>query len=246
MMTDEKMSELFARYKETGDVAIRNQIAEKYLYIADILAKKFTGRGVEYDDLRQVAALALIRGIDRFDSDMGMQFSTFITPTITGEIKNYFRDKSRMVRLPRRLGEISSTIKKFAEEYEAKEGAKPSVRRIASALSLSEEEVVQALEIGGTFSLDSMAAEGDGENDRSLYALLASDEEAYDKFETKETLRAAMRDFSDTEKALVKFRYVEELSQSETAKRLGVSQMFVSRMERKLLEKLRDKLKGAF
>ena len=116
MMTDEKVSELFARYKETGDIALRNQIAEKYLYIAEILAKKFTGRGVEYDDLKQVAALALIRGIDRFDPDMGMQFSTFITPTVTGEIKNYFRDKSRMVKLPRRLSEIHAAAKKFSAE----------------------------------------------------------------------------------------------------------------------------------
>ena len=245
-MVDGKTNELFKRYKETGDITVRNQIAEKYLYIADILAKKFAGRGVEYDDLKQVAALALVRGIDRFDPAMGMQFSTFITPTIAGEIKNYFRDKSRMVKLPRRLGEISLTIKKFAADYAAKEGVKPSVRKIAEALSLSEEEVVQALEIGGTVSLDGMAADSDGENDRSLYALLASDEDKYESFETKETLKAALRDFSDTEKALVKFRYMDELSQSETAKRLGVSQMFVSRMERKVLEKLREKLKDAF
>ena len=245
-MTDEKMSELFARYKETGDIAIRNQIAEKYLYIADILAKKFIGRGVDYDDLRQVAALALVRGIDRFEPEKGMQFSTFITPTITGEIKNYFRDKSRMVKLPRRLGEISLAVKKFADDYTSKEGVKPSVRKIAEALSLSEEDVVQALEIAGTLSLDSMAAEGDSENERSLYTLLAGDEAAYEQFETKETLRAALQDFSDTEKAVIKFRYVDELSQSETANRLGVSQMFVSRMERKLLEKLREKLKDAF
>ena len=245
-MVDGKTNELFKRYKETGDIAVRNQIAEKYLYIADILAKKFAGRGVEYDDLRQVAALALVRGIDRFDPAMGMQFSTFITPTIAGEIKNYFRDKSRMVKLPRRLGEISLTIKKFAADYAAKEGVKPSVRKIAEALSLSEEEVVQALEIGGTVSLDSMAADSEGESDRSLYALLANDEDKYENFETKETLKAALRDFSDTEKALVKFRYMDELSQSETAKRLGVSQMFVSRMERKVLEKLREKLKDAF
>ena len=246
MMTDEKTSELFTRYKQTGDIALRNQIAEKYLYIADILAKKFTGRGVEYDDLKQVAALALIRGIDRFDPAMGMQFSTFITPTVTGEIKNYFRDKSRMVKLPRRLGEISLAIKKFTEEYASKEGVKPSVRKIAESLGLSQEDVVQALEIGGTFSLDGMAADSDGENDRSLYALLASGEDVYEDFETKETLKAAVKDFSVTEKALVKYRYVDELSQSETAKRLGVSQMFVSRMERKVLEKLREKLKDAF
>lgn len=245
-MVDEKTNELFKRYKETGDISVRNQIAEKYLYIADILAKKFAGRGVEYDDLKQVAALALVRGIDRFDADMGMQFSTFITPTITGEIKNYFRDKSRMVKLPRRLGEISLAVKKFAAEYAAKEGVKPSVRKIAETLALSEEEVVQALEIGGTVSLDGMAAENEEDNDRSLYALLATDEDKYENFETKETLKAALRDFSGTEKALVKFRYVDELSQSETAKRLGVSQMFVSRMERKVLEKLREKLKDAF
>ena len=116
-MTEEVVNELFKRYKESGDVAIRNQIAEKYLYIADILAKKFVGRGVEYDDLKQVASYALLRGIDRFNPDLGMQFTTFITPTITGEIKNYFRDKSRMVKLPRRLGEISGLVKKYSAEY---------------------------------------------------------------------------------------------------------------------------------
>ena len=89
---EKKEDELFRRYRETGDVKLRNEIAEKYLYIADILAKKFTGRGVDYDDLKQVASLALLRGIDPFNADLNMQFTTFITPTITGEIKNYFRD----------------------------------------------------------------------------------------------------------------------------------------------------------
>ena len=242
---DERVNELFKRYKETGDIAIRNQIAEKYLYIADILAKKFVGRGVEYDDLKQVAAFALVRGIDRFEPDMGMQFTTFITPTITGEIKNYFRDKSRMVKLPRKLGEISASVRKFSAEYEAKQGAKPSVKVIAQTLALSEEEVVKALEIGGTVSLDGMSGAGEDGEERSLYGLLADDEDKYEKFEMQETLRAAMKDFSDTEKALIKMRYVDELSQSDTAKRLGVSQMFVSRMERKLLGKLKETLKDS-
>lgn len=245
-MTDEKMTELFKRYKETGDVAIRNQIAEKYLYIADILAKKFVGRGVEYDDLKQVASYALLRGIDRFDPDLGMQFTTFITPTITGEIKNYFRDKSRMVKLPRRLSEINGAVKKFSVEYDAKYGVKPSVREIASALSLGEEEVVRALEVGGTVSLDGMAGNAEDENDKSLYSLLADGEDKYEEFETKEALYSAMRDFSDTEKALIKYRYVDQLSQSDTAVRLGVSQMFVSRMERKLLGRLKESLKDSF
>ncbi|MBR4943193.1 MAG: sigma-70 family RNA polymerase sigma factor, partial [Clostridia bacterium] len=199
--------------------------------------------GVEYDDLKQVAAFALLRGIDRFDPDMGMQFTTFITPTITGEIKNYFRDKSRMVKVPRRLSELSAAIKSFSAKYEAENGVKPSVKTIAGALKLSEEDVVHALEIGGTLSLD--GAPNDEENGKSLYGMLASEDDRYENFETKEALRAAMQDFSDTEKALIKYRYVDELSQSETSKRLGVSQMFVSRMERKLLLKLKEKLQDS-
>lgn len=239
-----EVNELFRHYKESGDITIRNEIAEKYLYIADILAKKFVGRGVEYDDLKQVAALALLRGIDRYDPDLGMQFSTFITPTITGEIKNYFRDKSRMIKLPRRLGEISALVKNYSAEYESKNGVKPSVRKIAEGLTLSEEEVVEALEVGGTLSLDSAGNE-DGEEDKSLYSVVSDGEDKYEAFETKETLRAAMKDFSDMERALIKYRYVDELSQSETAKRLGVSQMFVSRMERKLLVRLKENLKDS-
>ena len=238
----ENVNELFQRYKESGDIAIRNQIAEKYLYIAEILAKKFVGRGVEYDDLYQVAAFALLRGIDRFDPALGMQFTTFITPTITGEIKNYFRDKSRIVKLPRRLGEISSAVKKYSSDYEAEHGKKPSVKHIAETLGIEEEYVVKALEVGGTVSLDSMATGAEGETDKSLYSLLSDGEDKYEAFETREALLSAMRNFTDTEKALIKYRYVDELSQSETARRLGVSQMFVSRMERKLLLKLKERL----
>lgn len=244
-MAEENVNELFRRYRETGDKAIRNKIAEKYLYIADILAKKFVGRGVEYDDLKQVASLALLKGIDRFDPDLGMQFTTFITPTITGEIKNYFRDKSRLVKLPRKLGEISAAVRTFSAEYESKNGVKPSIREIAESLKLSDEEVVRALEVGGTISLDGAAGTADDESERSLYAVLPDNDDRYERFETKDAIRSAMKDLSDTEKALVKYRYVDELSQSETAKRLGVSQMFVSRMERKLLAKLRENLKDS-
>ena len=199
---------------------------------------------MEFDDLKQVAALALIRGIDRFDPELGMQFSTFITPTIAGEIKNYFRDKSRMVKLPRRLSEITVAVKNFTVEYESKHGVKPSVKTIAEALSFSEEDVVRALEVGNPLSLDT-AMTGDGDEVESLYEVVPSGNDEYESVETKETLRVAMKDFSDTERALLKYRYEDELSQSETAKRLGVSQMFVSRMERKLLAKLKESLKDS-
>ena len=244
-MSEESVNELFVEYKKTGDLAIRNCIAEKYLYIADILAKKFAGRGVEYDDLKQVAAFALLRGIDRFDPDLGMQFTTFITPTITGEIKNYFRDKSRIVKLPRRLGELNAAVREYANRYEAEHGVKPKTRMIAEHLGVTEEEVVKAMEVGGTISLDSASQSMEEDNDKSLYGLIADDEEAYEKFETQETIRAAMRDFTDTERRVISLRFVNGLSQSEAARRLGVSQMFVSRMERKLLARLKDRLKNS-
>ncbi|MBQ5927505.1 MAG: sigma-70 family RNA polymerase sigma factor [Clostridia bacterium] len=197
-MAQEQVNELFRRYKETGDIRIRNALAEKYLYIADILAKKFVGRGVDYDDLKQVASLALLKGIERFDPDLGMQFSTFITPTITGEIKNYFRDKSRMVKLPRRLSEICASVKRFAADYQAKHGEKASVKDIAFALSLSEEEVVQALEVGGTISLDTV---GTTEDDTSLYALLPDNDDRYEKLEEREALLEAAKELTETGKA---------------------------------------------
>ena len=244
-MAEKELMELFKRYKETGDVALRNQIVEQNLYIADIIAKKFVRRGVEYDDLVQVARLALIRGVDRFDPDMGMQFTTFITPTIMGEIKNYFRDKSRLVKIPRRLGELAMTVKKFSAEYESKNGEKPSVRMIAQTLEISEEEVVKALEVGGTVSLDASVHGEDGEGEMSLHATLADSEDAYETFETKEAILSALKDCTEQERLIIKYRYTDGLSQSETAKRLGVSQMFVSRLERKVLAKLKGLLKDS-
>ncbi len=242
-MTDEKVNELFIQYKRTGDVQIRNQIAEKYLYIADILAKKFVGRGVEYDDLKQVASLALLKGIDRFSPELGLQFSTFITPTIAGEIKNYFRDKARTIKLPRQLSELNVKVRKFVTEYESKNRVKPSVKMIAEALSCKEEEVVEALEISTTLSLDGMVGNSE-DADGELYALVADTEDKYDAFERKETLRAEMQDFSNMEKTLIKYRYYDKLSQSATAEKLGVSQMYVSRLERKLLARLKERLQG--
>ena len=241
VMTEEKTNELFIRYKQTGDVAIRNQIAEKYLYIAEILAKKFVGRGVEYDDLKQVASLALLRGIDRFDPSLGMQFSTFITPTIAGEIKNYFRDKSRIVKVPRRLSEIGAKVRAFCNEYQAKNGEQPKIKDISEGIGVTEELVVRALEVSGTVSLDGINA-SDEDGKQSLYGLIADPEDKYEEFETKETLRMAMQHLTETERKVVKYRFVDELSQSETAKRLGVSQMFVSRLERKVLAKLKENL----
>ncbi len=236
---DEK--ELFSRYHSTGDIALRNQIVEKYLYIASVLAKKFVGRGVEYDDLFQVASLALIKGVDRFDEQKGLQFSTFITPTITGEIKNYFRDRSRLVHLPRKVAELRTNIKRAQEELLSKTGKKPTARDLAEVLGVREEEVVEALEAGGVVSLDK-PAQGD-EDGMSYYDVIPAEDNVFERIENHDAVQSALKLLDETERALVGYRFQKELSQAETAKRMGVSQMYVSRMERKILEKLRVTLK---
>ena len=237
-MNDE---ELFQKYRETGDIAIRNQIVEKYLYIASVLAKKFVGRGVEYDDLYQVASLALIKGVERFDERKGLKFSTFITPTITGEIKNYFRDRSRLVHLPRKVSELRVSIKREAEKYLAETGKNATAKELAARLGVSEEEVLRCSEAGGVVSLDiTVDHEGDS---MSLHDVLPAEENIFEDVENRDAVRAALSTLSDQERALVKYRFGHELSQMETAKRMGVSQMNVSRMERKILQKLRENLK---
>lgn len=238
----ESVNELLKKYRETGNERYRNEFAEKHLYIAEILAKKFVGRGVPYDDLYQEAALSLLRGIERFDPDKGLQFSTFITPTITGELKNYFRDKLRLIKPPRRLSEIGLAAKRYSEKRFSETGEKPSLAEIAKAIKADEEELVRALEIGNPLSIDS--ERGGDEDGWAMKEWLPAENDGFGEFETKETLAQAMRDFSEMEQAIVKYRFGEELSQAETAKKLGVSQMFISRTERKLLAKLKEKLLG--
>ena len=236
----ETIQELFKKYRETGDVAIRNQIAEKYLYIAEILAKKFSHRGVPYEDLVQEASMYLLEAIDTFEEDRGLQFSTYVTPTITGKLKNYFRDKARMLKVPRKLSEMNLEIRRYSEAYLSEHGVAPSVRELAVALGYEEELVVKALEIGGTVSIDAQV--GGDEDSRTLGEILPTEENAFESFELKQTLASAMADFTELEQNVVRYRFVEAMSQTETAERLGISQMTVSRTERRLLGKLKERL----
>lgn len=232
-MNDE---ELFEQYRATHDVALRNAIVEKYLYIAEVIAKKFSGRGVEYDDLFQAASLALMRGVDRFDPSRGVRFSTFITPTIAGEIKNYFRDHARSVHLPRAVSELRANIRETNDRLTVELGRTPTTREIATALGVSEEEVVSGAEAGTVVSLDRPAAEGE----TTFHELIASaDDGGIEQLENRDLLLSVLEKLGEAERILVKYRFVECLSQAETAKRMNVSQMRVSRLERKTLEKLR-------
>lgn len=237
---EQEVKALFEAYRDKKDIAARDKLVEKYLYIAEILAKKFVGRGIEYDDLFQVASLALLKGIERFDLSLGLEFTTFITPTITGEIKNYFRDKSRMIKLPRKLAALTVEINRAKNEIFSETGKKPTAKELAARLGVSEEEILRAQESKATLSLD--AADASDEEGGSRYDYIPDKRDFFDDFENRESLLSALKTLPETERKLISLRFGEELSQAETAKRLGVSQMFVSRLERKVLAKLKELL----
>ena len=240
-MIDAKEADaLFREYRKTGDINIRNKLVENYLYVAEILAKKFAGRGVEYDDLLQVASEALISGVEKFDPDMGAQFTTYITPTVTGIIKNYFRDYSRAVRPPRRVYSLAAKIRMESNEYFKVHGVKPTVRQLSEKLNVTEELIMEALEYRAPVSLDKEVSGEDGEG--HLYDVIPDLSDSFESFEDSESLRTEIKKLDPTEQRVVALRFVQGKSQSEVGKILGVSQMFVSRAERKIVEKLRESL----
>lgn len=241
MIEQARADELFRKYRQTGDVNIRNELVENYLYIAEILAKKFSGRGVEYDDLLQIASEGLISGVEKYDPDNGAQFTTYITPTITGNIKNYFRDYSRAVRLPRRVYALSVKVKRATADYFQKYGQKPTVKQLSKELGVPEEDVLEALEYRAPVSLDSPVNTEDGEG-ALLYDVIPDSTDNFEGFEITESLRSEIQKLDPTEREVVTLRFVDGYSQSEVGKMLGVSQMFVSRAERKILKKLRESL----
>lgn len=242
MMDNAEATALFKEYRNTHDIGIRNRLVENYLYIAEILAKKFSGRGVDYDDLYQVASEALISGVEKYDPDLGNAFTTYITPTITGIIKNYFRDYSRSVRLPRRIYSVAVKVREEANEYYKEHGCKPTVKQLAENLGFSEELIMEAMECRAPVSLDARVKGEDGENDAPLYDAVSDDKDKFERFEDSESIKSEISKLDPTEREVINLRYVQGKSQTEVGKILGVSQMFVSRAERKIMEKLREAL----
>lgn len=240
-MTERESDELFLKYRETRDIGVRNKLVENYMFIAEMLAKKFSGRGVDYDDLLQIAYEALIRGVENFDPALGNKFTTYITPTITGIIKNYFRDSSRPVRLPRKIYTVYTQVKEAINSYYTENGTNPTVKQLVALTGYSEETILEALESRQVLSLDARADGDDGESDAPLYATIAAPSD-FEKFEDVESLKAEIAKLNETEQTIVKLRFFQGKSQTEVAEILGSSQMFVSRAERKIVEKLKDAL----
>ena len=238
--TDEKA--LFENYKKTGSVEDRNKIVERYLYIADILVKKYVNKGVDYDDLYQVASVALILAAERYDLDRGISFPAFATPTVLGEIKRYFRDKAWALKVPRRLKDISVKIPSVQLELEAELGRAPKVSEIAKKLDITEELVLEAMESSRSYSPVSLQQSFDEEEDSSfnLEQFTGMEETGFSRIEDSDFLRSMMEKLSKEEQHFFRLRFLEGLKQSEIAAQLGVSQMTVSRIEKKIKTKFKE------
>ena len=238
--------ELFEDYKQNPTIEKRNALVEKNLYMVDILIRKYLSKGVEYDDLYQIGALALVAAVERFDPAKGFEFSSFATPTILGEIKKYFRDKQWSLKVPRRLKEIAAKVQDAKDKLNSELQRTPTVAEIAEFTGYTEEQIIEAIESShayGTYSLDKTFDEAgeDGEN-AFLEKYTGFDEHGYDQIETAEIINKVVNTFNDQYKYIFRERFINNKSQSEIAKRLGISQMTVSRAEKSIVGKFRAEL----
>lgn len=234
---------LIADYACSPTPEIREQLVVAHLYIAEIIARKFSGRGVDYDDLYQVAALALFKAVDRFDPTRGIKFVSFVTPTMVGEVKNYFRDKSRTIRAPRRGTQLLRQIEQAKEELQQKLHRMPRVDELAEMLGVPEDDILEAIETGGALSVVSLDYTPESDEDAApLDNYLGTEDAGFGSFENSDAIMRAMKALDDRQKDIIRMRYFENLSQREVAEALGISQMTVSREERKALEAMRKQI----
>lgn len=245
-MTRPEADELFREYARSRDHAVMARLVEENLTLSQAVARKFQGRGVEKDDLEQVAAMALMQAIERFDPERGLQFSTFALPTIAGSVRNYLRDRGGTIRLTRSLREQLTKLLRVSDELMRKLQREPSMRELAEAMELPPEELLTLLvarHSAQTVSLDAETSD-DAEAPR-LETFLGRLDEGYEQVEQAQWLNWVYEQVTPMEKLLLQKRFEERLGQRETARALGVSQMQVSRMERRLLTRLREKMTPA-
>lgn len=238
-MNDEHLMPLLERYAAGRDPALRDELFERYLPLARAVARKFSGRGVETEDLEQVAGMALLKALERFDPARGFRFVTYAVPTITGDVRNYLRDKSGLMRMPRDMRQRLYQMTQEQERFEREHLRAPTATELAERMGIAPEEFLALLNLraqSDAVSLDMPVGE---EGDTRLSDLLGSADDRFECMERSEWAQWLLSKVGDTERELLTLRYRDGLGQRETAKRLGISQMQVSRLERRALSRLR-------
>jgi RNA polymerase sigma-B factor len=232
--------ELFLRLKRDGDLRARDELVERFMGLARQVATRYRRQSEPFDDVLQVAALGLVKAIDRFDPDRGIAFSSFAVPTMLGEVKRHFRDRSWSVRPPRDLQELTLRVEHVATELSSTLGRAPSVDELSTALGLSDEEVLEALEAARSRSATSLSApRGDEEDGTTLGDLLGDEEDGFARAEARATLDALLSQLSPREREVLRLRFEEDMTQAEIGAVIGVSQMQVSRIIRGSIDRLR-------
>ena len=242
----DRTRELFRRYKEEGDTEAREQLIVSHLNLVRFLASKFKNRGEPLDDLIQVGTIGLIKAIDRFDPDRGLEFTTYATPTIMGEIKRHFRDKGWSVRVPRRLQELSQKAGQATEDLTRELQRSPSVEEIADRIGVSVDELLEAMESSSAYS--AVPLEGGGSDDEEAPAVIdhyASVDRDLEASDDRIVLEEAIAGFAPREKDIIRMRFIDGLTQVEIAERLGISQVQVSRLLRRTLKRIQEKIEPA-
>jgi RNA polymerase sigma-B factor len=210
------------------------------------LARKFANRGEPLEDLIQVGMIGLINAIDRFDPNRGIRFATYATPTIVGEIRRYFRDRGWAVKVPRRLQELSLAASKAADDLAQDLNRAPTVAEIAARLAVSEEEALEAIDLGDLYqlpSLDSALGEDSDDSHAVLADYVGEVDAEMERFERRTRLAQAVNALPPREKQIIQLRFFHNLSQTEVAKRMKISQMHVSRLQHRALERLREMMR---
>lgn len=238
-----EVSELFREYAIHRNPSVRDKLVLTHQSLVHYLAGKFANRGIPLEDLIQVGLIGLIHAVDRFDPDRGLQFSTFATPTIVGEIRRHFRDKGWSMKVPRRLQELNLAAAKASVEMSATLGRPPSIQEIAARIGAGEEETLEAIEMGiayETVSIDSQIPSQGESAPLSIAEFLGQEDAAIQNLENYADLRQAMDSLEPRERAIIYYRYFSDLSQSQVASKLNISQMHVSRLQTRALKKLKE------
>ena len=234
-------NKLFYEYRATGDKRIRDELVNSYIYIAEVLSKKFINRGIEYDDIFQMACMGIMYAVERFDPDRGVCFATYATPTVLGEIRHYFRDRGNFIKVPRKLYEIffrAEQVKRHSKEN-------ISVDELSRILDIPREDIIRAYTIGDAAFIKSLEDEAYADGNLTLSNLLGVDDNNFIMIENRDFVEYCMGKLTEREAEFVRLRYYDELSQIQIAKKWDKSQMYVSRMERKVLKKIRNMLFSA-
>ncbi|MDX2515663.1 MULTISPECIES: RNA polymerase sigma factor SigF [Streptomyces] len=221
---------------------LRNRLVRMHLPLVEHLARRFRNRGEPLDDLTQVATIGLIKSVDRFDPDRGVEFSTYATPTVVGEIKRHFRDKGWAVRVPRRLQELRLSLTTATAELSQQHGRSPTVHELAEKLAISEEEVLEGLESANAYSTLSLDVPDTDDESPAVADTLGAEDEALEGVEYRESLKPLLEDLPPREKRILLLRFFGNMTQSQIAQEVGISQMHVSRLLARTLAQLREKL----